>query len=292
MAERSASPVDRRGAWLALLLLATGAMSCSEGDADPMAGRETGGAAVEAGGPVTVLAAASLTDAMEALARQFEAETGITVRISNGPSSGLARQVITGAPADVFVSASLQWAEELEQAGLVERSVPLLRNRMVLAVPRGNPADIRHLADLARESISYVAIAGETVPAGIYAGQALAAAGLLETLRKGGKIVRGHDVRLTLSHVVRGEVDAGLVYRSDAMLTPEVEVVELIAETLHEPIVYPVVLLRERPAGEAGRRFFDYLQSDAAEREFEAAGFTMAAPHKLPPANPATAPAN
>ncbi|MCA9114320.1 MAG: molybdate ABC transporter substrate-binding protein [Planctomycetaceae bacterium] len=226
--------------------------------------------------PVTVLAAASLTDVLEQAAARFREQTGIEVRISTGPSSGLARQVVSGAPVDLFLSASLHWAETVQEAGLVRQSVPLLRNRLILAVPQNNPAGITGLADLSSPRVQRVALAGENVPAGRYAEQALAAEGVLTELQSSGRLVRGHDVRHTLSYISRGEVDAGLVYATDLHRVENVTAVAVIPRERHQPIVYPMILIKDGPAGDHGQQFFDFLQTAQVMKIFREAGFEPA----------------
>lgn len=223
--------------------------------------------------PVTVLAAASLTEVLELAAARFREQTGIEVRISTGPSSGLARQIVSGAPVDLFLSASRHWADTVQEAGLAQQTVPLLRNRLVLAVPESNPAGITRLADLSSSRVQRVALAGENVPAGRYAEQALAAEGVLTELQSSGRLVRGHDVRHTLSYISRGEVDAGLVYVTDLHRVEHVTAVAVIPLERHQPIVYPMMLLKDGPAGEHGQRFFDFLQTAEVMKIFREAGF-------------------
>lgn len=228
--------------------------------------------------PVTILAAASTTDAVEEIAAAFHEETGIDVRVSPGPSNGLARQVLSGAPADVFLSANEEWANAVDADGKADVIRPLLSNRLALIVPRGNPANIATVQDLLEPRVRRAALAGENVPAGRYAGQALASLGLLKRLKEAGKIARGHDVRVTLAFVERGEAEAGIVYHTDALISDRIEVVALLDADHHEPVVYPAVLVRDRPAGEAGRAFFEFLSSPAARAVFRRSGFLPVEP--------------
>ena len=219
---------------------------------------------------VVVLAAASTTDAVEEIARRFEERGDVRVHVSVGPSSGLARQIVAGAPADLFLSAHPKWVDTLREAGLVERSRDRLTNRLALIVPAANPARIASPADLTLPSLSWVALAGEQVPAGIYADEALASFGLLRRLTEAGKIVRGHDVRFALGYVALGEAEAGIVYATDARLTESVKAVFTFPPESHSPVRYPVVLLeRPSPVAEALFEFLLSNEAGAVFRDFE-----------------------
>ena len=230
---------------------------------------------------VTVLVAASTTDLMTQFADIYEQKTGVAIDVAAGPSNGLARQILAGAPAEVFVSASPKWAETLRNHGLVERTTPLLRNRLVLIVPKGNPARIEQLSDLMNPKIERVALAGENVPAGEYAETMLRNQKLFKALRSAGKIVRGHDVRVTLGFVERGEVAAGIVYATDARVSQAVEVVEEIDPSWHPPILYPAVLLKQSSA--EGVAFYENLTSGKHGDFFIRFGFAPGSPGRMNP---------
>jgi molybdate transport system substrate-binding protein len=224
---------------------------------------------------VTVLAAASTTDAIHQIARRFQqAHPGIRVDVSTGPSNGLAQQILAGAPADVFLSANQKWSDAIAQQGLAGRRVELLTNRMVLIVPQGNPAKVTDPSDLNSAEIQRVAIAGENVPAGIYAQQALQNLNLFESLRRSNKLARGSDVRITLAYVQRGEAEAGIVYATDARISQQAEVVASLDPQTYDRVVYPAVLLQDAAEREAAHRFFQFLQSQEARDIFGQFGFT------------------
>lgn len=226
-------------------------------------------------GPVTVLAASSTSDALDDVAEAFEVQTGIRVRISSGPSNALARQIITGVPADVFVSANAQWAGSVQSEGLADSVEPILANRLVLVVPKGNPASIQQPRDVLRDGVDRIALAGENVPAGLYAEAALRQLQVFDRFVESGQIVRGHDVRVTLGYVERGEVAAGVVYATDARLSKRVDTVFIFPIDVHAPIEYPAVLLSNRPNREGGAMFMRYLKSEQAQRIFERHGFLV-----------------
>jgi molybdate transport system substrate-binding protein len=202
---------------------------------------------------------------MEALAQQFTEQYQVNVKVNPGPSNGLANQILAGAPADLFLSANQQWADEIEKAGRAQSVHRLLTNRLVLAVPRGNPAGIREPQDLTAGATKKCALAGEKVPAGIYADQALGKLGLLDKLIQDRKIVRGQDVRSALSFVERGEAEAGIVYETDVTRTNGVEVVHRFDPALHDEIVYVLVLVQREPPGPDAKLFLDFVRSPQAD---------------------------
>jgi molybdate transport system substrate-binding protein len=226
-------------------------------------------------GEILISVASSMKDAVDELAQRFQSATGVTVRVNAGPSSGLAAQILSGAPAQLYLSASEEWADALEKEQLVLERVPLASNQLVIIVPRGNPAGVVRLEDLLQPPVRRVALAGERVPAGVYADQALRSAGMWEPLVEAGKVVRGQDVRITLSFVERAEADAGIVYVTDARLSDSVEVACAIDPARHEPIVYPLVLLKASEQVPAAKRFYDYLQTSESREVFARFGFEL-----------------
>jgi molybdate transport system substrate-binding protein len=236
---------------------------------------------------VTVLVAASLADATQEVGDAFERlmkdQGRVKVTISSGPSNGLAQQIISGAPADLFASASTKWAAALVAEGLVAKQHDLLSNRLVLVVPRGNPAQISGPMDLLSERVQRIVIADANVPAGTYAQQALETLELFRPLEETGRVVRGSDVRVTLAYVERGEVEAGIVYATDAKIAEHVEIVTELDPMSYESIIYPVVLLKDSEANAAAHEFFDFLQGPESTTIFEEHGFTV-----LPAAAPVT----
>jgi molybdate transport system substrate-binding protein len=217
--------------------------------------------------------AASAKEVMETLAEEFQSQTKVEVKVNLGPSSGLASQILAGAPADLFLSASREWAAEVERAGHAAATVGLLTNRLVLVTPAHNRVGVKGPDDLLASSVQQVALAGENVPAGVYATQALSKLGLFERLVQVKKIVRAQDVRGALHFVERGEVEAGIVYATDAAAAPGVTVVYEFPPDLHEEIVYALVLLKHGSENTAARRFFEFLQSSPADETYKRFGF-------------------
>jgi molybdate transport system substrate-binding protein len=228
----------------------------------------------ENGGAVLVLVAASTQDAVRAAADLFEQEQGAKIRLNADASSSLGLQIANDAPGDLFLPAHEKWAEFVREKGYAHESCLLLGNSLVLVVPRGNPAHITGPADLTGPAVTHLALAGPTVPAGVYARQALKKLHLWDELDKHHKIASGEDVRVTLAYVERGEAEAGLVYATDAKISDRVETVYTFAASTHEPIQYPLVLLQAGAQKPAARQFYDFLQSPRAAEVFRRYGFT------------------
>jgi molybdate transport system substrate-binding protein len=220
---------------------------------------------------VAVFAAASTGDVLEEIARDFEAETGVKVTVNPAASSTLAVQIEQGAGADLFLSADEAWADRLEQRGLCAERRDLLGNRLVVVVPTDNAASLSGLDDLKAGRYKRIAVAREGVPAGDYTRQALRAGGVWDVLK--GRTIEGGDVRATLTYVLRGEADAGFVYATDAAARGKVRIAYEVPDKLHEPIRYPLVLVRRGPANPAAKRLYDYLAGDKASAAFRRAGF-------------------
>jgi molybdate transport system substrate-binding protein len=254
--------MKQRKLWIALLAVAL-TSACSR-SVTPEGGKPA----------LVVSAAASTKEVMEALAAKFRTETGTEVKLNLGPSSGLAVQIEAGAPTDLFLSANQQWADDVSKAGLAESSVRLLTNQLVLVVPKDNPARVKQPQDLLLPAVKKIALAGEKVPAGMYAAQALTKLDLLQKLTDAEKIVRGEDVRSALSYVERGEAEAGIVYSTDVTAAPGVTQVYEFDPKLHDEIVYVLVLLKHGSENPAANSFFQFLQSDKANDVYAKFGFT------------------
>ena len=220
--------------------------------------------------PLRVHAAASLSVALPAVAAAWRAAGGPEVTFSFDASSRLARQLEAGAPADVFISADQAWMDHLEARDLIARETrrELARGRLVVVVSATSKLDASSLTAL--ESLPRVALAGDNVPAGRYARAALARAGLVKTVVP--RAVNGDDVRTVLAWVARGEVDAGIVYATDARSEPRVRVALLIPESEHPPIVYPGAVLSAATSPDQARAFLDFCLA-AAAAPLRAAGF-------------------
>lgn len=218
-------------------------------------------------GEVVVFAAASLTEVFAELGERFEAEhPGTVVTLNFGGSSALAKQLGEGAPADVFAPAAPANLEQV--ADLVDgQPATFARNRLTIAVPAGNPGGVTGLADLADEDRT-IALCAEQVPCGAAARRALAVAGVAaapDTLEQ--------DVRAVLTKVSLGEVDAGLVYRTDVRSAGgRVEGIEF-AESARSVTDYPIAVLADAPNPAGARAFRDFVLSPTARTILTAAGF-------------------
>jgi molybdate transport system substrate-binding protein len=227
---------------------------------------------------ITVFAAASLTDALGEIGKAYEAKGGGRIVASFASSSDLARQIEHGAPADIFISADQQWADYLDQRGLIEKGsrLNLLSNELVLVAPAGSTANLaigpgfpldRALAD------NRLAVGDpDHVPAGIYARQALESLGVWRSVEN--KLARAGSVRAALAFVERGECPLGIVYRSDALSDSMVRVVGVFPADSHPPVTYPAALVAGRHS-QAALEFLHYLLMPDAARIFKKYGFEM-----------------
>lgn len=227
-------------------------------------------------GPVTVYAAASLSEALTAAAALYQKEGGGPLRLVFGASSALARQIETGAPADIFISANPAWMAHLAGLGRIEPGQvrPLTRNRLVLVVPAGRSLalDLGDPGGLAAAlSQGPLAIAEPAhVPAGIYAKQALTALGVWPRLAAA--VVPAKDARAALALVERGEAPAGVIYASDARGSRRVRVAAVFPETLHDPILYPMAAIGGRQNADVAG-VLAFLASAKTRRLLEDHGF-------------------
>lgn len=226
-------------------------------------------------GSVTLFAAASLTDAIGEIARDYGATGRAPVLTSFASSSDLARQIEQGAPADLFLSADLQWVDYLAERGLVERRVNLLGNDLVLVAPLGSKITLTiapHFPLLAALAGGRLAVGDpDHVPAGIYAKQALQTLQIWDEIEP--VLARAGSVRAALAFVERGEAPLGIVYRTDALSDGKVTIIGQFPSATHEKIVYPLALLAGHMRPKT-LELMDYLQSPAALATFRKYGFT------------------
>jgi molybdate transport system substrate-binding protein len=226
---------------------------------------------------VTVFAAASLKNALDAVNVKWQEQTGAPAVISYAASSTLAKQIENGAPADIYISADLKWMDYLQQHHLIEPQtrIDLLGNQLVLIAPKDNAvrATIAAGFPLARLlGAGRLAMADPAaVPAGIYGKAALTRLGVWPSVAD--RVAAAENVRAALALVARGETPLGIVYKTDAAVEPAVRIVATFPPDSHPPIVYPMALTRTaRPAAAA---FAAYLRGPAARAIFTAQGFTV-----------------
>jgi molybdate transport system substrate-binding protein len=232
------------------------------------------------GGDLIVFAAASLKNALDAIKTQWQQQTGNKATISYGASSALAKQLEQAAPAQMFISADLDWMDYVANKNLIkpETRSNLLGNRIVLIAPKekAEPVDIKAGFDLAKilGTDGRLAMANvDSVPAGKYGKAALEKLGVWASLAN--RIAQAENVRAALVLVSRGETPAGIVYQTDAAADPNVKIIGTFPENAHPPIIYPVALTPS--ATPEAMAFLSYLRSGQAKPLFEAQGFTVLA---------------
>lgn len=222
-----------------------------------------------------VFAAASTAEALNAAIVRYDAGRS-RIRASYGSSGALARQIEKGAPADLYISANMSWIDWSEKRKLLEpgTAVPLFGNRLVLIAPAASPATLRIAEGFplrAALADSRLAIADPAhVPAGIYARAALQRLKVWDTVAD--RTARTADVRAALALVERGETPYGIVYRTDAMVSKKVRIVDTFPEETHPPIVYSLAVVAGRNSDEAGR-FYRFLRSPATASIYTSLGF-------------------
>lgn len=224
---------------------------------------------------ITVSAAASLQGALIEIKQDFESShPHIQVQFNFGGSGALQQQISQGAPVDLFFSAAADNFQKLVQEGLIEKdtAVDLIGNELVLIIPVSSSKDIHSLTDLAFGEIEQIAIGTpDSVPAGKYARSVLEAEGVWEAASK--KMIYAKDVKQVLTYVETGNVDAGMVYKTDAIASNQVKIVTAIAENAHEPILYPLGIIKTSKHPQEAEAFYDYLRSEQALKVFIQYGF-------------------
>jgi molybdate transport system substrate-binding protein len=226
---------------------------------------------------VLVFAAASLKNALDEAASTFMQQGGEKIVISYAASSALAKQLENGAPADLFISADLDWMNHVEQRGLIETSTRrnLLGNRLVMVAPAERNVTVEIAPSFPLAALlgdGRLAIADpDSVPAGKYGKAALERLGVWRSVED--RLARAENVRAALFFVARNEAPLGIVYASDAAAERSVKVVGVFPEDTHPPIVYPIALTAGRKTP-AARMFLDFLESPAAAPIFKKQGFT------------------
>ena len=230
---------------------------------------------------VTVFAASSLQTALDGIAADWEAETGTDVTLSYAGTPQLAQQIAQGAPANLFVSAAVNWMDELQSQGLIEPDSrrDLLGNSLVLvAHGEAQPVEIAPTLDLpALLDGGKLAMAlVDSVPAGVYGKEALTSLGLWEDVAS--QVAQAENVRAALALVATGEAPLGIVYGSDAIAAQgageDISVLGTFPEDSHAPITYPAALVAGRDTP-AAVQFLDHLSSPEARAVFKAQGFTV-----------------
>ncbi|UTO21170.1 molybdate ABC transporter substrate-binding protein [Acinetobacter sp. Z1] len=224
---------------------------------------------------VTVYAAASLTNAINELDAIYDQKNKVQIKTSYAGSSTLAKQIEAGAPADIFISADVQWMDYLQNKQLVSTNdrVNLLGNRLVVVAPKARPIKLK-----IDKSFDFTRVAqgkwctGDTksVPVGKYAKQALASIGWWDKVST--RLVETEDVRAALNFVARGECQLGIVYATDAAISRNIVIVGTFPENTYQPIIYPIGLVNKNTES---MKFYKFLQSSQATKVFKKYGFSV-----------------
>jgi molybdate transport system substrate-binding protein len=225
---------------------------------------------------IVVFAAASLTDSLQEIARAYTRQSGEKVALNFGSSSSLARQIQEGAPADVFFSADQAQMDSLEKQGLitVETRRNRLSNSLVIVVADDSKLAIASAKDLTQAAVQRIALADpQTVPAGIYSRKYLEKLGLWPALAS--KVVPTDNVRAALAAVESGNVEAGMVYKTDAAISKHVKIACAVPPGEGPDILYPMAVVKDSKEPAAARKFLAYLGSAEAARVFEKFGFLI-----------------
>ncbi|WP_296385727.1 molybdate ABC transporter substrate-binding protein [Reyranella sp.] len=233
---------------------------------------------------MVIFAAASLKNALDEIASAWSKETGKPApRLSYAASSALAKQMEQGAPADMFISADLDWMDHVEKKDLIQKDTRfnLLGNKIVLIAPRDSKTTVavKQGFDLAKALNSEKGAGGklamanvDAVPAGKYGKSALEKLGAWDGVK--GSVAQAENVRAALLLVARGEAPLGIVYATDAAAEPNVKIVGEFPGDSHPPIIYPAALTKA-PKSPDAKAFLDYLKSSKARPAFEKQGFTV-----------------
>ena len=234
------------------------------------------GAGAARAGSIVVFAAASLTDSLQEIARAYTQQSGDKVALNFGASSSLARQIQEGAPADVFFSADQAQMDSLQKQGLIatETRRNRLSNSLVIVVADDSKLALASGKDLIQAAVKRIALADpQTVPAGIYSRRYLEKLGLWTALAP--KVVPTDNVRAALAAVESGNVEAGMVYKTDAAISKHVKIACAVPPGEGPDILYPMAQVRDSKDPAAARKFLDYLNSAEAARVFEKFGFLL-----------------
>ena len=225
---------------------------------------------------ILISAAASLKDCIQELSAMYtEKNPQVTITMNFGASGALQQQIEQGAPADVFFSAGIKQMNALKEKGMmIDSSVKnILENKVVLITPK-NAAALDFFEDLAKSSIKKIGV-GEpkSVPVGQYTEQIFQNLGLTDKVAS--KLIFAKDVREVLSWVETGNVDAGVVYETDAKISKDVTICSTAPEGSHNKVIYPIGVVKTSKHAAEAQKFVDFLFSDAAKEVFARYGFTV-----------------
>ena len=260
-----------------LLLSACGGSAASSqaasASSEAAASSEASGESVQ----LTVFAAASLTETLNEISEQYKTVAPNVELVFNFDSSGtLKTQIEEGADCDLFLSAAQKQMNALQDEDLINTGtrVDLLENKVVLAVPEGNPADIQSFEDIGTDRCKRIALGNEDVPVGSYSVEILTNLGILDELESGNKITYGSNVKEVTTQVKEAAADCGIVYATDAFSAGLETVDEATADECRQ-VIYPAALTASTAHAEEAQAFLDYLTTDDAAAIFESVGFAM-----------------
>ena len=234
-----------------------------------------------------VFAAASLTETLNAIAETYSAQNpGVTFRFNFDSSGTLKTQIQEGADCDLFISAGQKQMNQLDSTASADVNtegldfvdsdsrVDLLENKVVLAVPEGNPADIQSFEDIGTDPCKRIALGNEDVPVGSYSVEILTNLGILDELESGNKITYGSNVKEVTTQVKEAAADCGIVYATDAF-SAGLETVDQATAEECSPVIYPAALTASTEHADEAQAFLEYLTTDDAAAIFASVGFAM-----------------
>ncbi len=237
---------------------------------------------------LNVFAAASMTETLTEIQEMYKEVAPNVTLVFNFDSSGtLKTQIQEGADCDIFISAAQKQMNQMDKDAdpevntegldfvLEGTRVNLLENKVVLAVPEGNPKDIESFEDLGTDKLTLLALGNEDVPVGQYSTEILTNLGILDTLESESKITYGSNVKEVTTQVSEAAADAGIIYATDAF-SAGLTVVDQAGTDLCKQVIYPAAVLNISENPEAAKEFLAYLQTDDCMKVFEAVGFTAA----------------
>ncbi|MFD2442504.1 molybdate ABC transporter substrate-binding protein [Bacillus sp. CGMCC 1.16607] len=222
---------------------------------------------------LTISAAASLRDALNEIKETFEKKhSNVKINYNFGASGALQQQISQGAPVDLFFSAAEDKFDALVEEGLIvaEKGIDLVGNEIVIVVPKDSNLGINTFEDLKKAERISIGTPG-SVPAGKYAKETLENLNVWKEIE--GKVILAKDVRQVLTYVETNNVDAGIVYKTDALISPKVQIVATANESIHAPIIYPLGVIKNSSHLKEAQLFYEYLQNEDSMETFKKYGF-------------------
>ncbi|MFD0618467.1 molybdate ABC transporter substrate-binding protein [Paenibacillus sp. GCM10027629] len=265
--------LTKRGTQLLVLLFTMALVISACGTKQTDEKTDSGSQSVE----LTISAAASLTDALQEIQKNYEAKTsGVKLHFNFGASGALQQQIEQGAPVDLFLSAASKNMKALVDKQLVEQNQQksLLANELTVITAAKPSISIQEAKDLLKADIQKIAIGiPETVPAGKYAQEALTNAGIWDDIQS--KLVQAKDVRQVLQYVQTGNTEAGFVYKTDALTSDQVKIAYTVDPSSYSPITYPIGIVKATTHAKEVEQLYTYLQSKDAMDVFVKYGFSI-----------------